>query len=124
MTSAVTVLPGSPGSFVRLLSNDTQVIDNTTLVTDGPGGLIDDTTLDLGEFSSHGYVLGDTTPAGSVGILSKPDPNQWVTYSYPFGEGTVIYSSIPLDYYLDGTGSAAFRDIYAPNIVAYGKDKK
>src|SRR5207249_212674 len=39
---------------------------------------------------------------------------------YGFGSGMVIYSSIPLDYYLQGSGSIpAFADIYAPNVIAY-----
>ena len=121
VSSADSVLPGSPGSFIKLGSVDIQVKDHTTVVTNGPGGLIDDTTLDFGNNSSHGYVWGDMTPSGAVGILSKADPNQWVTFSYPFMEGAVVYSSIPLDYYLAGNGNSAFRDIYAPNVVAYGK---
>jgi hypothetical protein len=64
-------------------------------------------------------VDSSTVPSDAIGILSKTDTDQWVAYAYPYGEGIVIYSSIPLNHYLGGSGSAAFRDIYAPNIIAY-----
>ena len=53
-------------------------------------------------------------------ILSTGDPEHVVTLSYAFGEGSVIYSTIPLDFYLAGSGSVpAFADVYAPNVVNY-----
>jgi hypothetical protein len=46
-----------------------------------------------------------------------------VAFSYPLGSGQVYYSTIPLDYYLDGGGAAglnaAMQQIYTPNVLAY-----
>ncbi|MCB1875956.1 MAG: carboxypeptidase regulatory-like domain-containing protein [Chromatiales bacterium] len=119
VTGAASILPGSPGTFVRSLTNDTQVLLQGTALTDGPGGIINDTTLDFGNNSHHGYVQAASTPDSAVGLLSETNADRWVTYYYRHGSGYVIYSGIPLDYYLNGSGSAAFRDIYAPNILAF-----
>jgi subtilisin-like proprotein convertase family protein len=95
-----------------------------TLVTAGPFGRIDNSTLDGGSSSTHGYVLESSLPANSIPILSwAGDTNEVVALSYALGEGFVFYSTIPLDYYLDGSGSDPIRsnlaNIYAPNVVAY-----
>ena len=117
--SAASVLPGSPATYVYNPSNDTQLLISDPAFTNGPGGVIDNTTLDFGNNSSHGYVDANSVPADAVGLLSKTNTSQWVTYAYPYGAGNVIYSTIPLNHYLSGNGSAAFRDIYAPNLLNY-----
>src|SRR5262249_4409300 len=77
----------------------------TTLVTHGPNGTTDDSSLDGGNYSNHGFVVGATLPGGAVPILSAgPDPSHVAAFSYPLGGGAVYYSTIPLDYYLDGPG--------------------
>lgn len=123
VSSASSVLPGTPGTIVRDFSDpaNINIVDNTTLVTNGPGGIITNTSLDGGNFSSHGWILASSAPAGARGILSTGDPTHWVLYSYPFGQGTVIYSTIPLDFYLGGAGGI-FQNMqnYAANVVAYG----
>jgi hypothetical protein len=123
VSSASSVLPGTPGTIVRDFSDpaNINILDNTTLVTNGPGGIITDTSLDGGNFSSHGWILASSVPAGAKGFLSTGDPTHWVLYSYPFGQGTVIYSTIPLDFYLGGSGGI-FTNMqnYAANVVAYG----
>ena len=116
-------LPGDPGNIVRETGAGGRIIDvldDTTCVTNGPGGVVNDATLDGGNLSNHGFTLGNTIPAGGSGILSRTDPNQLVTFSYPFGAGHVIYSSIPLDFYLGG--GSAFATIYAPNVICYAQD--
>ena len=122
VSSASSVLPGTPGTIVRDFSDpaNIDILDNTTLVTNGPGGIITNTSLDGGNFSSHGWILASSAPAGARGILSTGDPTHWVLYSYPFGQGTVIYSPIPLDFYLGGFGGI-FTNMqnYAANVVAY-----
>lgn len=127
VTPAETVLPGGATfNIIRNFSDDANinVLDATTLVTNGPGGLIDDTSLDGGASSSHGFAVAGSLPGTGALILSRGDPDEIVTFSYCYGSGGVVYSSIPLDYYLDGAGpgpvSARFRNIYAPNVVAYG----
>ena len=39
-------------------------------------------------------------------------------FAYKYGEGAVIYSSIPLDFYLNGY-KPNFKDIYAPNVLQF-----
>jgi hypothetical protein len=45
------------------------------------------------------------------------------TVQYPYGEGRVIYSTIPLDYYLGGSGPNPPRDnfntVYLPNVIGW-----
>ncbi|MCI0439018.1 MAG: Ig-like domain-containing protein, partial [Chloroflexi bacterium] len=128
VTTAANVLPGSPGTFFRNESSDTaniDILDDTTAVTNGPGGVLTDASLDFGNFSSHGYIDAATIPAGAKGILSRTDPAHLVTYSYPFGSGHVIYSTIPLDHYLNGSGSPTVNENmhrYAANVIAYAQD--
>jgi hypothetical protein len=125
VSSATTVLPNSPGTIVRDFSDPAEidVVDNTTLVTNGPGGVMTADFLDGGFFSSHGWILASSLPAGGRGILSQTNPAHLVLCSYPFGQGTVIYSTIPLDFYIAGFGVAtldAHMQVYAANVVAYG----
>jgi extracellular elastinolytic metalloproteinase len=122
VTGAASILPGGGGiTFVRSPNADVDVVDASTLVTSGPGGVVDNTTLDGGDSSTHGYATLASLPGSSVAVLSQTDPTYIVTFAYPYGSGWVIYSTIPLDYYLAGAGSVpAFANIYAPNVVAYG----
>ncbi len=45
------------------------------------------------------------------------------TVQYPQGEGRVVYSTIPLDYYLSGSGNAQLNQnmstIYLPNVIGW-----
>jgi cysteine-rich repeat protein len=130
VTDAATILPGGNGITLTRdegpLTRNIDVLDDTTLITDGPGGSIDDATLDEGTQSNHGYAEEPTLPPGATPILSSAE-SQIVTFGYPFRQGFVVYSTIPLDYYLDpGIGAApdfqppdAFRLAYAPNVVAF-----
>ncbi len=125
--AAETILPGGDEfNIVRDFSDDANidVVNNTTLVTNGPGGVIDDTTLDGGTFSSHGFTIAGSLPDDATLILSRTNTSEIVTFRYFYGAGSVIFSSIPLDYYLEGDGPEDvgdnFRNIYAPNVVAYG----
>jgi hypothetical protein len=125
---AEAILPGG-GAFnvIRCVAFDTaniDILDNTTLVTSGPGGVLDNTSLDGGNLSSHGFIVEGTLPGGSVDILSRTDPEEIVLTCYSFGAGAVLYCSIPLDFYLAGFGNNppadAMNNIYAPNVIAYG----
>jgi hypothetical protein len=120
---AESILPGGGGfNVVRDFSDpaDIDVLDNTTLVTNGPGGVINNSTLDGGSSSSHGFAISGSLPGTSKRILSTGDPTHIVTFSYSFGSGSVIYSSIPLDYYRSQPAyKPGFSNIYAPNVLAY-----
>lgn len=126
VSTATSILPGEPGTIFRSLGGDIDVVDGTTRVTDGPGGLIDDSSLDGGNFSFHGVALANTIPLDGQGILSSANPNNLVLFSYSFGSGRVLYSTIPLDFYLAGSGpsgvSSRFRNVYAPNVLAHAND--
>ena len=131
---AATILPGlgKQISFVWNPSTDTQVRDDTTLVTHGPAGTVTDTNLDGGHAASHGYADTTTFPVGVSNILSQTEPNHSILLSYPYGRGYVVYSSIPLDYFLrfvpycskfvEPVRSACLGTayVYAPNVIAYG----
>ncbi|MFQ5570129.1 MAG: T9SS type A sorting domain-containing protein [Rhodothermales bacterium] len=130
VTEAATMLPGGSGfSLFRDFSDDADidVRDNSTLVTNGPAGVIDNTSLDGGTSSTHGFAVVGTLPGSGVFILSRSDPDEIVTFAYLFGSGCVIYSSIPLDFYLAGFGPNPPRDnftlIYTPNVIAYAVSK-
>ncbi|MEX2139655.1 MAG: S8 family serine peptidase [Pirellulales bacterium] len=112
----------------RDFTADIDVLNPNTLVTNGPGGIVDDTTLDGGNSSSHGYAVN---PVGTTQILSfGPMPTANVSsFSYTLDEitpnsatppGLVYYSTIPLDFYLGGATN--FRTIYAPNTVEYAAE--
>lgn len=123
------LLPGGAGiTLVRNLTATVDVVTPGTLVTNGPFGTIDNTTLDGGNSSVHGHALANTLPAGAITILSNgANPNQSAAFTYQFGLGTVYYSTIPLDFYLDGNGpnppANAFRTVYAPNVIAFADSR-
>ncbi len=117
---ANTYLPG--GAAISFTSNFSASIDistNGTLVTNGPGGVINNASLDGGNFSNHGYASLASLPAGAVPIFNDGNANNIVDFYYPLGLGFVYYSTIPLDFYLSGANPAAFRTIYAPNELAF-----
>lgn len=128
VTTAETILPGG-GSFEILREEfgdaaNIDILDNTTLVTNGPGGVLDNGSLDGGNLSSHGFAVSGSLPGDSAQILSRANRSEIVTMCYGFGAGAVVYSTIPLDFYLDGIGPQPVSDnlrlMYAPNVVAYG----
>jgi len=123
VTNAATILPGGGAiAFHRDFSDDANVdiLDWHSIAVNGPGGMLDNSSLDNGNSSSHGFADAGTLPAGSRAVLSRTNPSQVVTFSYCLGNGGVTYSTIPLDFYLAGSNPAAFRNLYAPNVVAYG----
>jgi len=126
VTDGETILPGGGGFDIQRDFSDDEnidILDATTLVTNGPGGVLDNTSLDGGNSSSHGFAVVGTLPGGGRFILTRSDIEEIVTFSYPFGAGAVLYSSIPLDFYLAGSGNNPPRDnmtdIYAVNVIAY-----
>jgi hypothetical protein len=119
------LLPGSGGiTFLRDFTDDRDIDIVTPGTVDvGPGGLLNNSSLDGGTSSSHGWADASTLPVGAINILSNSDPNKSVAFAYQFGLGWVYYSTIPLDYYMDGNGPsgviANMVNIYAPNMLAY-----
>jgi Big-like domain-containing protein len=97
----------------------------STLVTSGPHGVITNSSLDGGNYSNHGFVVGSSLPASAVKILSAgPDSNNVAAFSYPLGTGAVYYSTIPLDYYLGypfDQPAENLATVYTPNVLSYGE---
>jgi Ca2+-binding RTX toxin-like protein len=121
---AEAILPSSENFDIRRDFSDDANIDVRNPSSDlieGPGGVITDTNLDGGTSSSHGFAVDGTLPGDADLALSRSNPSEIVTFSYEVGSGNVVYSSIPLDFYLDGFGPFEnFSNIYAPNVVEYG----
>ena len=123
VTSANTVLPGGAGlSMVRVLDPDDIDFPAGSPVLTGPGGTLDNTSLDGGNSSTHGYVTSASLPVGGTVLAHRAASTEAVTVRYPYGSGTVVYSGIPLDFYLGGSGNNPPRDnmvnIYLPNLLA------
>jgi hypothetical protein len=123
---AETILPGGSTFDIQRYPNfpdpnneakDINVLDASTMITNGPAGTITDATLDNGNFSNHGFAVAGTLPGAAKLVLSTNDPTHIVTFLYTYGAGAVLYSSIPLDHYLGG--SNAFSNVYALNVVDY-----
>jgi uncharacterized repeat protein (TIGR01451 family) len=119
-------LLGTTGiTTMRDTTSDIDVIPpGMNLVVAGPFGTINNSTLDGGNSSAHGYVPQNQLPPSASAFLSiGGNPSQVVAFSYPLGSGQVYYSTIPLDYYLDGGGAPvlneALQQIYTPNVLAY-----
>ncbi|HEY4561278.1 MAG TPA: hypothetical protein VIG54_11110 [Lysobacter sp.] len=88
----------------------------------GPGGAINNTSLDGGSSSNHGYFSG-ALPSGGQVLATTANASQIVTFTYPYGAGRIVYSTIPLGCYLSGgdcisLGVAADMQRYAANIIA------
>lgn len=122
VTNAASVLPGGAGiGFVRSTSSEANTVAGSELLS-GPGGVITNTTLDGGSSSSHGYALANTLKAGTHQHLTQANGSFVTDFDFQWGLGDVYYSSIPLDYYLGGSGLATFRTVYAPNMASYAAE--
>ncbi|MCC7050118.1 MAG: VCBS domain-containing protein [Alphaproteobacteria bacterium] len=127
VTGANEILPGGE-SFTIVQSfadgDDVNVLAPDSLLANGPGGVITNATLDNASYSTHGFALSGTLPADAELLLSNGTPSDIVAFSYAYGAGHVYYATIPLEYYLGGSGdpdlTPVFEEIYAPNVVAYG----
>jgi hypothetical protein len=121
--SAATYIPGAGGvSFTAEFGSEITVLTSNG-VTNGPAGVIGQTTLDGGNFSNHGYATEASLPGGAVAVLSTLDRTHIVDFYYQFGLGWVYYSTIPMDFYFSGAGNNppadAFRNIYGPNEAGF-----
>ncbi len=111
VTNANTILPGN-GSSITVLrdfsdsSNVNVAAGAPSSFTNGPNGVIDDSTFDGGNSSSHGYVELSSLPPGATALLTTGDPTHVVAFTYPVGSGNVFYSTMPIDYYT-GTNHSA-----------------
>jgi len=117
VTNAASIMPGAGGIvFTREYAtggSDINLPVGSPVIT-GPGGTINNTSLDGFSYSSHGYLTVSSLPAGSSVYTVRADPTRAVTVNYPAGAGHVVYSTSPLDAF---NGSASFRT-YGVNLLA------
>ena len=107
VTNAQTILPG--GSAISVVRNVTSGATDVNIAAGAPAAFtagITNATFDGGNLSSHGYVTLASLPPGAVPLLTRANPNQVVAFTYPYGSGTVFYSTIPLDFYSNSTNAA------------------
>lgn len=117
---AEALLPGiGETRITRLLGVEIDFVDDLGLIAQGPAGTLTDDSLDDGDFSYHGFVVEGTLLDQAVPILTTDHPNQVVTFAYTYGQGAVVYSTVPLDDYLDGFNSLdPIMLVYATNLLS------
>lgn len=84
---------------------------------DGPYGVISNSDLDGGRYSTHGYMCS-SLPADTQVVLTNGSCA--VSIAYRYGAGWVYYSTIPLDFYQAGRGDSQPRENmnrYAKNVA-------
>lgn len=98
------VLPGTNLVHVRATTENADLTDlgEATFGT-GLGGDVTDTSLDGGNYTTHGYVEASSLPVGAnvLMTLGGGDEANAVGFVYDFGAGTVQYYGIPLDFYTE-----------------------
>ena len=96
------VLPGTDLSVVRHLSADADLTEaGEATLGSGPASGVNDTSIDGGNYTTHGYVDAASLPAGAEVLMTTAGGNaaQAVGFMYDFGAGTVQFYGIPMDFY-------------------------
>jgi hypothetical protein len=121
-------LPGTAGFTGIDSAHDNVDFPAGSPVLSGPGGLLDNTTLDHGSSSIHGAINLASIPASAQVLAYGDDPNRVVTLTYAYGAGRVVYSTIPLGCYLQGGGCSSYWGLatvsqgmqrYAANVISW-----
>ena len=114
------MLPGAAGvSFSYAGIRDINVLDPSSGLITGPGGIITDASLDDNgvDNSAYGYTTS-TLPTGATAILSSGIASQVVAFEYPYGSGHVIAHTIPVGNVLNDSGNSSF-DQFHKNLFSY-----
>lgn len=116
-------MPGRPTATVTgFYSADLEIPAGSPVAT-GIGGTLTATSLDGGNWSTHGYTQVSSLPAGSQVLISGPLSNQAVTFAYPNGRGRVVYSNMPVQcYFTDfgcNAGTRPGMQAYVQNLIAW-----
>ncbi len=109
---------------------DVAVTNAAHPVNDGPHGQLTDTSLDDATAPMYGYADATTVPQGTQAILHHEAKNEdpgthLVTFAYPYGQGWVIYSTVPITYFYGAgapTARTASNEIYLPNLMAWAME--
>ncbi len=115
VTNANTILPG--GFSISAVRNTASGATDINLAAGAPAAFtagLTNSSLDGGNLSSHGFVTLASLPPGAVPLLTRANPSQIVAFTYPYGSGTVFYSTIPLDFY----SSATYTSITPAEVLA------
>lgn len=122
---AESLLPGLTGEDIVRNVDDGRNVDfvhDGGLIAQGPGGHLNDSSLDQGYYSSHGYTLDASLGSDVVRVQTTGDPSHIVSFAYAYGLGAVYYSSIPLTAYLPLANAddlvLAMR-AYAENVIGW-----
>ena len=119
-------LPGFPSlPYVYHGGNSVQIDFPTgSPVLNGPGGTINNTSLDNGNSSNHGYVPLASLPSGAQVLATQDDANYVTTFEYGTGAGKVVFSTIPVTCYFasapcSGNVASPGMQAYATNLIAW-----
>ncbi len=121
-------LPGGQSVPYTQSGNSSQIdFPAGSPVTTGPGGTINNTSLDNGNASNHGYVASTALPVGSQVLATQDVAANVTTFAYSTGAGKVVFSTIPLTCYFPGgpcAGNVATpgMEAYAKNLIAWAVD--
>ncbi|MFV2069737.1 MAG: hypothetical protein ACC645_22455, partial [Pirellulales bacterium] len=109
------LLPGAEDVvFVSDYGEGIDVLAPASGLVTGPGGTIDDSTLDRG--IRYGFTRS-ALPAGATAILSTNNASQVVAFDYPLGLGQVVVHTIAVEFYDDG--SHPIGEVFHPNLFAF-----
>lgn len=123
VTDAETILPGlDSANIVRDFDGGTDLnfVHDDGLIANGSHGTLDDDAMDHGNYSNHGFTFEDTLDPSVALVQTTDDASHIVSFAYEYGEGTVYYSTIPLDHYLRNYGSVdvnSAMQTYASNLI-------
>lgn len=115
------------GSFVGGYSHDPEsayafdvdFVNDTGKVADGPFGTLTDFSLDHFNSSDHGVAdISDWQDSRIFVVTTSMDPTKLVTMVQALGDGELIYSTIPIDYWV-GQDPNADMTAYAENLLSY-----
>jgi hypothetical protein len=73
----------------------------TSPILNGPFGTVNNATMDGGNHSNHGFITADKLPAGVNKVMTWANNNttRAAVISYGFGQGSVIYTTLPAEHY-------------------------
>ena len=123
------LLPGLTGERIKRnlgpSREEVNFVRDDGTIAHGPGGDLDDASLDGGNGSNHGFAFDATLPDDVVRVLTADDPERVVGFAYSYGAGAVYYSSIPLDFYLTPLTPQPLGELmehYAENVISWAVD--
>ncbi|NUN13132.1 MAG: lamin tail domain-containing protein [Myxococcales bacterium] len=129
VSDSTLLLPGKPALQMVRDNGGTpekglNVLTAVTGLTTGPMGAVTNTNLDGAGPSSVGYVVDTSLPVGAVKLLVRDDnPAQVVAFTYPYGQGRVLYAAVGLEKLAAGQGVSpaqdVFADVWAPNTLLW-----